>query len=96
MDVHLHCHGDQTPTHGARLKREFGLKPELSPQLYALHRGGHPTPLPAAIINLIISAAGRPPTRQRKPGDLPGHYQVQRPRRTGGERERPPGRAPRG
>ena len=34
-----------TPNRGARLKRESGSTPELSPQLYASHRGGPHTPL---------------------------------------------------
>ena len=34
-----------TPNRGARLKRESGSMPELSPQLYASHRGGPHTPL---------------------------------------------------
>jgi hypothetical protein len=37
-----------TPNRGARLKRESGSTPELSPQLYASHRGGPHTPLFAA------------------------------------------------
>jgi hypothetical protein len=45
------------------LKRESGSKPELSPQLYALHRGGHPHATASGSYQLDSQSQreGRPP-----------------------------------
>ena len=56
---------------GARLKRESGSMPELSPQLYASHRGGPHTPLFALVFYRKASAlngkAAHPAEQARRP-----------------------------
>ena len=49
-----------TPNRGARLKRESGSTPELSPQLYASHRGEPHVPLFVDWFSIIEWEGGPP------------------------------------